>query len=98
MIFLNKLLLTKNPVKRKIIYGILRLTGNYQEMHGLIINPEGNPLCQDSNDKLYALYRQAEHLAEKLIYSFENFLTGKTDLDPIFDYNFEGQLPKEKSL
>ena len=98
MISLNKLLLAKNPIKRKIIYGILRLTGNYQEMHGLIVNPEGNPLCQDSNDKLYALYYQAEHLAEKLIYSFEDFLTGKTDLDSIFDYNFEGQLPKEKSL
>ena len=97
MIFLNKLLLAKNPVKREIIYGVLRLTGNYQEMHGLIVNPGGNPACRDSNDKLYTLYCQAGQLAERLIYGFEDFLTGKAGLDPIFAYNFEGRLPKEKA-
>lgn len=97
MIFLNKLLLAKNPAKRKMIYGILRLTGNYPEMHGLIVNPEGNPACRDSSDGLYTLYCQAEQMAERLIYGFEDFLAGKAELDPIFAYNFEGRLPGEKA-
>lgn len=96
MIFLNKLLLAKNPVKRKIIYGILSLTGNYPEMHGLVVNPEGNPICRDSNERLCELYSQAERLAEEMIDRFEDFLTGKAELPPIFEYNFEGRRPGEE--
>lgn len=98
MISLNKLLLAKNPLKRGIILGVLRLTGNYQGMHGLIINPKGNPDCRDSNDRLFDLYNQAVDLAGKLMDGFEDFLAGKAGLDPICDYNFEGRYPKEKRV
>ncbi len=97
MIFSNKLLLARNPVKRKIIYGVLRITGNYKEMHGLIVVPKGNPLCEDSNNRLYDLYAQAEKLAEEFINTFEGFLTGEEELKPIFKRNFAGQLPQEET-
>ena len=91
MIFLNKVLLAKNPLKRNMIYSVLRLTGNYEGMHGMIVNEEGNPDCIDSNKKLYALYNQAIPLAEKMIFKFEEYLNGEKELDSIFDFNFEGE-------
>lgn len=93
MIFQNKMLLAKSDAKRRLIYAILRLTGNYEEIHGMIISPNGNPLCEDSNAKLAELYRLAEERAKIFITSFDGYLSGKQALDPIFDYTFGGVLP-----
>ena len=96
MIFLNRLLLAKTTAKRKLIYAVLRITGNYKQMHGFVVNPDGNPECADSNDSLYALYNEAEKLAEKFISDFEDYLNGKACYGSIFDYNFDGKLTEEK--
>ncbi len=93
MIFHNKMLLAKSDAKRKLIYAILRLTGNYEAMHGMVISPYGNPRCEDSNAKLKELYRLAECRAKDFITSFDGYLNGKQALDPIFDYTFGGVLP-----
>ncbi len=93
MIFQNKMLLAKSGAKRKLIYAVLRLTGNYEEMHGMVISPHGNPLCEDSNAKLKELYRLAECRAKSFITSFDGYLNRKQAFDPIFDYNFGGVLP-----
>lgn len=94
MIFQNKMLLANSNAKRRFIHAILRLTGNYEEIHGMIISPNGNPLCEDSNAKLMELYRLAEDRAKVFITSFDGYLSGKQALDPIFDYTFGGVLPE----
>ena len=93
MIFQNKVLLAKSNAKRRLIYSIMRLAGKYEELHGMIISPNGNPLCEDSNAKLTDLYRLAEERAKIFITSFDGYLSGKQSLDPIFDYTFGGVLP-----
>lgn len=40
MIQNNHLLLAPSRLKRMLIYAILRLSGNYKEMHGLLVNFE----------------------------------------------------------
>lgn len=94
MIFQNKMLLAKSDAKRRLIYAILHLTGNYEKIHGMIISPHGNPLCEDSNAELTELYRLAEERAKIFITSFDGYLSGKQSLDPIFDYTFGGVLPE----
>lgn len=91
MIFQNKMLLAKTDRKRNFVYAILKATGNYEEMHGLIVNPAGNPACEDSNQKLLELYETAKKRAEAFIGDFNGYLTGEKPFDPIFAYDFGGK-------
>ncbi len=92
MITYNKLLLANTDFKREVIYAFLKATGNYHEMHGLIVNPLGNPTCEDSNRELMELYEQAKVRAVAFIHDFNENLSGIKPFDPIFDYDFEGRM------
>lgn len=92
MIFQNRFLLARTGLKRHAIYAVLRLTGNYKEMHGLIVNPKGNPACADSNVRLLELYGLAKTRAIDFISEFDGYLRGEAKLDPLFDYTFGGKL------
>ena len=46
-------------MKRLAIRTILQLTGNYREMHGLVVNGKANPLCADSCIRLEKLMDKA---------------------------------------
>ncbi len=92
MIFYNKFLLASTNFKRNVIYALLRITGNYQEMHGLIVNPVGNPMCKDSNQKLLELYEEAKVRAVTFIHDFDENFRGIKPFDSIFDYDFGGRM------
>ena len=91
MIYNNKLLLAPSRIKRLFVKGILKVSGNYKEMHGLMVNYKPNPLCADSNEKLMYLYNAAEKLAVKLINEY-------LELDgwnPVYMYTFGSKLVDE---
>lgn len=91
MIHNNKLLLAPSRIKRMFVNGILKVSGNYKEMHGLMVNYKPNPLCADSNEKLMYLYNAAEELAVKLINEY-------LELDgwnPVYMYTFGSKLVDE---
>lgn len=92
MIHYNKLLLANTELKKKMLYALLKATGNYTEMHGLIVNPAGNPACEDSNQKLMDLYGQAKMRAVQFIHDFDKNLKGIKPFDSLFDYTFGGQI------
>lgn len=94
MIFQNRMLLCSSALKRQLIYTVLRLTGNYREMHGLIVNPHGNPACEDSNARLLELYSLAIQRGKDFICGFDAYLKGETELPPIFDFTFGGIKPE----
>lgn len=98
MISYNKLLLAKSAFKKELIYTLLKLTGNYKEMHGLIVNPDGNPVCADSNQKLKELYEQAKTRAVAFIDAFGENLNENVPFDSIFDYDFGGRLKSIKGV
>lgn len=52
MIKYNKLLIAPSHLKRYLIYALLGITGNYKEMHGVLVNYKANPQCADSTEKL----------------------------------------------
>lgn len=95
MIHYNRLLVAPSPFKRCIIYLILFLSGNYKEMHGLIVNYNENPNCQDSTDKLGQLFKTAKATALSLIREYELTVTQNLPLNPIYQYNFAGELVEE---
>ena len=71
MILYNRLLIAPRPAKRHLICTLLRLTGNYREMHGLLVNPEPNPACRDSNAGLMKRLEEAVPLCLRLTDNFK---------------------------
>ena len=91
MITNNKLLIAPSYFKRFLIYGLLKATGNYKEMHGLLVNYSENPQCTDSTQMLMQLYRDAEKLAERLIDEYEDSASGKIPFDKRYGLTFGGK-------
>lgn len=87
----NKLLIAPSYFKRFLIYGLLKATGNYKEMHGLLVNYSENPQCTDSTQMLMQLYRDAEKLAERLIDEYEDSASGKIPFDKRYGLTFGGK-------
>lgn len=97
MIRYNDLLIAPSKIKRKLIYALLRISGNYKEMHGLLVNYVANPECEDSTRILRQLYDIALERAVKLIREYDKYLIGEQRLDPIYHYTFGGkELEKEE--
>ncbi len=92
MISYNRLLIAPSRLKRMFIYGLLGITGNYKEMHGLIVNYKPNPLCEDSTQKLSNLYDSAVKLAAILIGEFRDSAAGHIEFNKMYDYTFGSKL------
>ncbi|MFC2662959.1 MAG: zinc dependent phospholipase C family protein [Eubacterium sp.] len=91
----NKLLLCKNQTKRNLVHTLMRVSGNYKEMHGLIVNPDGNPACEESNASLMQLYDHAEERGIRFIKNFKGYLTDtETSCESLFCLAFNGEPEK----
>lgn len=82
--------------KRFLIDTVLRLTRNYKELHGLMINYMSNRNCEDSTRELFNRYSQAKDRAVLLIHEYSDFLEGKEGLDPIYQYTFGSRKVEEE--
>ena len=67
MITVHHLLQAANPVKRWVVLTGMRVAGKYEFMHGLVANPQPNPKCVQSSQRLEELYKTAVPLAVRLI-------------------------------
>ena len=64
---MHRLLQPSGAVKRWVVLTGMKAVGKYDVLHGLVANPQPNPQCTESNEKLDALYQQAIPLAVRLI-------------------------------
>ena len=87
----NDLLIAPSKLKRNFIYTLLHITGNYKEMHGLLVNYEANPLCKDSTEKLNQLYKQAIEKAVELINEYVHLSSLEKTKDDFYRYTFSGK-------
>ena len=85
----NDLLVASSKLKRKIIYSLLHISGNYKEMHGLIVNYEENPKCIQSTKKLNELYHIGKERALQL-------LTENNTNNDLYHYTFSGKEEKNE--
>lgn len=96
MITYNNMLIAPSRIRRFFIYALLYVSGNYKEMHGLLVNYRKNPQCEDSNQQLAQRYRQAKLSALRMISQFGDYLDGNRGLEPIFDYSFGSRLVEQE--
>lgn len=91
MIKYNHLLLAQSKLKRMLVYTLLHLTGNYKEMHGLMVNFNANSACEDSTRKLKQLYRAAKKRAVCLINEYSEYILKDDKLNALYDFTFSGK-------
>ncbi|NLK93782.1 MAG: zinc dependent phospholipase C family protein [Clostridiales bacterium] len=89
MAFFNNILINPNPLIRRSIEFILKMTGNSADMKGLIMNYEPNPNCYESNITLKELLDNGVNKAVSLITEYYENLDLDTNLNERFNRNFE---------
>ena len=88
MVFVHKMLLASNPVKRWVVLTAIRAAGKWEFMHGLVANPQPNPQCTESGKQLDALYQSAIPLAVRLINEYVAGLDTDAPLDAAYQHTF----------
>lgn len=88
MIAMHRLLQPSGAVKRWVVLTGMKAVGKYDVLHGLVANPQPNPQCTESNEKLDALYQQAIPLAVRLIEAYAETLDTDEPLDKAYDHTF----------
>lgn len=87
--FYSNLLLAPHKWERAIIDVVLRLSGHYSFMHGLMISYKPEPKCETTNRELYRRYEQATPVAVRLIQKFFELSDQDVPLPERFQRNFE---------
>lgn len=72
MVRYNRLLLVPNRLKRLWVVFLLCLTGNYKEMHGLLMTGKARPGCEDSTGELRKRSNAAVPVAVLLCENYYN--------------------------
>lgn len=88
MIFYNELLRAPHQPKRGFVRLCLRLTGNFKEMHGMMIAKQPIPACEDSNMRLAKLMNAAVERCVLLSENVAAYVQGKEELLPEFRKTF----------
>ena len=92
MIFYHKLLLAPGHLKRRILFGGMKVAGQYDSMHGMVMSLEPNPACREYCQILKRLYAGAVPLAASLIIRYQKALFDGAELPGRFHETFgEGE-------
>lgn len=88
MKFNLNLLVAPSILKRYVIFTGLKLSGNYKNMRGLIMNYEPGKECNRLNESLYDLYEKAADNAAEIICEYYNNLNARESINSYFNRNF----------
>ena len=88
MRFYNALLRAPHQPKRGFVRLCLRLTGNFKEMHGMMIAKQPIPACQDSDLRLAKLMDKAVGRCVLLSENVAAYVRGEEELLPEFNKTF----------
>lgn len=87
--FYSNVLLAPRMWQRALINLILKVSGHYDFMHGLMISYKPEPKCDKTNEELLRRYRDAVPVAVTLINEYLSALTTDIPLSNRFQRNFE---------
>lgn len=97
MILCHKLLLAPGSLKRRLLFGGMKIAGQYEHMHGMVMSLEPNPACRDYCQLLKRQYAGAVPLAAGLIIQYQKVLFEDAELPERFCRTF-GEGDKWESL
>ena len=76
---INRLFCAPGKIKRHIVYGGLRIIGQYNSLKGMIINYNENELCKENTEHIVSLCHDAVMDAVALIKEYEATMTQEGD-------------------
>ncbi len=88
MLFYNELLRAPHQPKRGFVRLCLRLTGNFKEMHGMMLAKQPIPACEDSCLRLSKLMDKAVGRCVFLSENVAAYVKGEEELLPEFNKTF----------
>ena len=88
MISYHKLLLAPGTVKRKILFAGMKVSGQYDSLHGMVMSLEPNPACKEYCRLLKRLFAGAVPLAAGLIIRYQKVLFEGDELPERFQRTF----------
>lgn len=89
MHFEKHFLFAPKPIKQKVMNTIFHLSGHYDDIGGLMLQPKDNKECVDSNEYLYERFFQSIPIAIELLYSLNDTIQNGTPLNTRFHRDFE---------
>lgn len=95
MIISHSLLRAPSKTKRKVINSVLKASGYYDSIHGMVVNIRKNPKCDDSTETLSTLYQEAKREAVRLIQEYKGYVEENKPLDSVYCYTFGSKLVEE---
>ncbi|MDO4975633.1 MAG: zinc dependent phospholipase C family protein [Eubacteriales bacterium] len=90
-VFYHEILRAPRPLKRNLLYGLMKMVGVYDSFHGHIVNVTPNEYCVDSNAMLYSLYKKGRKEALVLFHEFELGNDYSKETEELLSYNFESK-------
>lgn len=88
MVFYHKVLLAPGGAKRKLLFAGMKLAGQYDSIHGMVMSMEPNPACREYCHLLKKLYSGAVPLAAGLIIRYQKVLFEGAELPERFHRTF----------
>ena len=70
------------------------MVGKYEEFGGLMINLKKNHDCDQTVERLIELYEDAKDLAVTLISEYPLYVEGTKEMNEVYKYSFDSELPK----
>lgn len=89
MRFEKHFLYAPKKFKQKVLNTIFKVSGHYQDIGGLMIQPIDDKECIKSNEYLYHRFYQSIPLAIQLLQDFNETIQNGKELNPRFHRDFE---------
>lgn len=88
MILCDKLLTAPNPMKRKVLFFGMKVTGQYEGVHGMVMSEQPNPACKKYCQILNGVYHGAVPIAGKMIGQYQKVLFKNEEISKRFHETF----------
>lgn len=88
MLFYLKMLHAPGMMKRKILFGGMKIAGQYEDKHGMVMSLQPNPACREYCRILKRQYAGAVPLAAGLIIQYQKLLFEGLELPARFGRTF----------
>ena len=87
-IFYSRFLFIRNRAVRKLIYSAFRLINHRYSVHDLVMTPQPNPHCLESDKALSTGFETAKNIAYELLIQTHIYIENKIPIGPVFDRSF----------
>lgn len=92
MVLCGNLMTGPDEFRRFLIDTVLRATGCWNSMHGMVITKHRDRRFADSDRRLWTLYHKALAASASMLRETEDLIRGRDTLDARFDRTFSGKI------